>query len=269
MKNIREILVEISVILILLLLSLGLLALPKAYFKKSDEALTGITDSKNYDISNEIKAMSMSQKFELFQVYKNDAVIINEIALPWDNNKILDFLDKSFKDYLKMISYPNDCIDTFIRNIHGGDYRSAAYRSAAYNIVEIENNEIYSLRLAVLEIVSFEHPGNYSFYVSLILDLDTCEILSLEINMPDISVYSPGNINFLGYLYDEKELAYALGQYYNAEIPVADDFRNAVKIDYNYIRITPWYSFYYSQEGEILNRFIRDIENKAYTILQK
>lgn len=269
MKNIREILVEISVILILLLLSLGLLALPKAYFKKSDEALTGITFRGNYDISNEVKAMSMSQKLELFKIYKNDAVIINEIALPWDNNEILDFLDKSFKDYLKMISYPNDCIDTFIRNIHGGDYRSAAYRSAAYNIVEIENNEIYSLRLAVLEIVSFEHPGNYSFNISLILDLDTCEILSLEISMPNISVYSQSDIDFLRYLYDEKELAYALGQYYNTEIPIADDFNDAVRIDYNYIRVVPWDSFYYGQESEMLNRFIRDLDNKGYMILQK
>ena len=87
--------------------------------------------------------------------------------------------------------------------------------------------------------------------------------------MPNISVYSQSDIDFLRYLYDEKELAYALGQYYNTEIPIADDFNDAVRIDYNYIRVVPWDSFYYGQESEMLNRFIRDLDNKGYMILQK
>lgn len=219
MKKWCEFVITAAVVLILVLLSLGLLELPRIYFARSDEQLNGVLSISGYDIDNEIKSMTMAQKMEAFN--RDDFLMAEEALVP--DEELYERLETSLEEYLSIIFYDEAIyyLSDIIEFIGRGQYRSISY-----NVIQVEENEIYSMKLGALKMEN----EDYAIYASMIIifDLETYDIFALSLGFD--------GAGFLPYKVGE-EVLLELNKYYETDILWEETMSN---IDGYFINIMPW-----------------------------
>lgn len=252
MKKWHEFLVTVVIVLVLLLLSFGLLKLPQVYFAHSDVQLNGVISIGGYDISNGIKSMTMAQKMEAFD--REDFLMVEEAPVIPDEELYEKLVETSLKEYLSMILYDESVyfLSDIIDFVWGKEYRSAAY-----NVIQVEENEIYSMKLGVLEMTGTDYESiNAGLFI--IFDLETYDIFGFTLNYSD--AYTPEM--FMSKMTDFKNDAQqVLNKYYETDISWEDSMCELS--DYN-ISIMPWsYTVY---EKKLLPTVMRTLQETEMSI---
>lgn len=260
-KNLREIVITAAVVLALLVLSVLLLKAPQAYFKNADKTFAGVLDTGKFDINNEIKAMSIAQKAEIFRdEFEESSYIINEIEFVWNKESLENFLDKSLRNYLHIFYNDYGHINKIIEKLRAGQYRGSAY-----NIIKVENNDIYSSNIACMDIDYADYGENYHtemwyemLNMQIVFDRETYEILGMQLYTNSESGEAAAYPAYKG-----KELAMLMEKYYNMPISLEQGTFN-MESSY-YIIIWPWSRQY---NDIMLQKITERMNNKEYMTLE-
>lgn len=225
MKRWHEFLITAVIVLVLLLLSFELLKLPEVYFAYSDERLNGVQSINSYDIDNEIKSMTMAQKMEIFE--EDDLLMMEEGPLICNGELYENLVDKSFREYLSMF-YPEGDVEYIINPIRSVWY-ATPYRSVAYNVIKVKENEIYSMKIGVLELNNNMYDGFY-FSLGVIFDLETYDIYA-------VSLQSQDYFDLFNRLWINDDAGLKLKEYYEQDILHEKLFSNIV---FDTFIVFPW-----------------------------
>lgn len=246
MKKWHEIVTTAAIILILLLLSFALLKLPKLYFGHSDEKLNGVVSIGAYDINNEIKSMSMAQVLDVFE--KEDVLMVEEEAPVLDKELFENLISGSLREFLLMIFDKDYEYYAYMLTDLKGE---VSYAGSACTILEMENDEIYSVRVGTL---SMEYMYDTIYYrIDLLFNLDTCDILGIMLN--DMS-RNPYEVNFWLCLDTADMVCRNLNQYYGIESSWDNLWNGGIQS--NYLRLVP-----FDDEAET-KRVLRTLSSHLY-----
>lgn len=253
MKKWHEILITFAIIVVLLLLSFGLLKLPKLYFGHSDEKLNGVVSIGAYDIDNEIKPMSMTQLLDVFE--KEDVLMVEEEAPVLDKELMDKLITGTLREFLMMIFDESYGYNVYsLTQPNGG----ISYASAAYTVLDVENDEIYSARVGAVSleyaIYGMYGPGG-NIYADILFNPDTCDLIEVF-----LSVDASYEIDFLTWLDRTGILSDRLNEYYGMELSW-DKLWNG-EIESNYLKVAPW--DYYVEEKRILQTISSHMYETGY-----
>lgn len=252
MKKWHEFAITVAIVLVLLLLSFGLLKLPQVYFAHSDEQLNGVISIGGYDINNGIKSMTMAQKIEAFD--REDILMVEEAPVIPDEELYEKLVETSLKEYLSMILYDESVyfLSDIIYFIWGKEYRSAAY-----NVIQVDENEIYSMKLGALEMTCTDYESVYASLL-IIFDLETYDIFSFYLSYNDGDMPEPFMYKAIAFSNDAETV---LNKYYETDIPWEDSVCEVSEYD---IRIMPWsYAVY---EKKLLPTIMRTLQENEMSI---
>jgi len=225
MKRWREFLITAVIVLALLLLSFELLRFPELYFAYSDQQLNGVQSINSYDIDNEIKSMTMAEKMEVFE--EDDLLMMEEGPLIPNGELYENLVDKSFREYLSMF-YPEGDAEYIINPIRSIWY-AAPYRSVAYNVIKVKENEIYSMKIGVLELNNMNYDSYY-FSLGVIFDLETYDIYA-------VNLQGENYFDLFNKLCIEEDAGLKLKEYYEQDILHEKFFSN---IMFDSFIVFPW-----------------------------
>lgn len=249
MKKWHEILMTFGIIVVLLLLSFALLKFPKLYFEHSDDNLNGVVSIGAYDIDNEIKPMSMTQLLDVFK--KEDVLMVEEEAPVLDKELLDKLVNGTLKDFLRMIF--NKDFESYVymlTEIKEG----AAYVSSAYTVLDVENDEIYSVRVGAMSLDYTMYPYNENVRIDIVFNSDTYDILAVSLS----------DMNFLFDFWaciDKADmLTDKLNEYYGMELSWDNLWNGDIAI--GYLRVAPW--GYETQEKRIFRTMISRMYETGY-----
>lgn len=257
MKKWHEILITFAIIVVLLLLSFGLLKLPKLYFGHSDEKLNGVVSIGAYDIDNEIKPMSMTQLLDVFE--KEDVLMVEEEAPVLDKELMDKLVDGTLKDFLLMIF--NKDFEPYVYMLTELK-EEAAYASSAYTVLDVENDEIYSVRVGAMSLAytTYEtYKNNEYVHIDIVFNLDTYDILAVSLS--DMTSYP---VDFWACIDKADMIADKLNEYYGMELSW-DNLWNG-DIARGYLRVTPW--GYETEEKRILRTMVSRMYETGYQYVE-
>lgn len=128
----------------------------------------------------------------------------------------------------------------------------AAYSSSAYTILDVENDEIYSVRVGAMSLDYAMYPYNENVRIDIVFNLDTYDILAVSLSDMTFSV------DFWACIDNADMLTNKLNEYYGMELSW-DNLWNG-DIASVYLRVTPW--DYETEE----KRIIRTMISRMYEI---
>ncbi len=248
MKKGSEYLVTAAIFFMLLMLSVGLVKLPEVYFAYSDRQLNGGYSTDSYHINNEIKAMTMAQKLSAFE--REDCLMVEEGLVEPDGELYEKLVENSLKTYLSMILY-EDSVNALLEGIQTL-WKDGVYRELAYNIILVEENEIYSMKICALEMLLFQTAKTPYGHLLVMFDLETYKIFCVSL---DGSVF----FNSIDKVWQDKVSMSELNRYYETDIPWKDGrlwFSNYA------VSIMPWSGE--TQEKKLLRSVTETLESKSY-----
>lgn len=248
MKKWHEILTTFAIILVLLLLSFALLKLPKLYFGHSDEKLNGVVSIGAYDIDNEIKPMSMTQLLDVFK--KEDVLMVEEEAPVLDKELLDKLIGGTLKDFLLMIF--NKDFESYVYMLT--DIKEGVtYTSSAYTVLNVENDEIYSVRVGAM---SLDYPiyQYESVRIAIVFNLDTYDILAVSLS--DMT----SSVDFWECIDNADMLTDKLNEYYGMELSWDDLWNGGIAS--SYLRVAPW--GYETEEKRIFRTMISRMYETDY-----
>lgn len=250
MKRCYEILMTVGIVLALLLLSFGLLELPKRYFQYSDERLNGVLSIGGYDIDNGVKSMTRAQIMEVFE--KDDVLMIEEGPFVLNRESADRLIAGSLSEFLMMFFGKEE--EKRVYELTSVSFFSEGfYKSTVYNILDVENDEIYSARLGVLSLQDYWNDFCHITNMAVVFDYDTYDILGVELACED------GNFDWDFEWYLDKDFVKNVNEYYGTDIPW-DGFTLAFK--WGYISIIPW--DYETMDKKVFQTLMSSMEQGDY-----
>ncbi len=250
MKRWREFLITAVIVMVLLFLSFELLKFPELYFAYSDKRLNGVQSINSYDIDNEIKSMTMAQKMEIFK--EDDLLMLEEKPVIRNGELYEKLVEQSFREYLSMF-YSEWDTENIINPIWSVWY-GASFRSAAYNVIKVKENEIYSMKIGVLELNDINYDGLY-FSLGLLFDLETYDIYA--VNLQNSYYYDLFNKIVI-----KEDAELKLNEYYEQDILPEKIFSGIV---YDSFCVFPW--DYEILEKRLLQTVVKDMSQSDMQII--
>lgn len=227
-KKCCEILMTVGIVLALLLLSFGLLKLPKRYFEYSDKRLGGVLSIGGYDIDNGVKSMTMEQTLDVFE--KEDVLIIEEEPFTLDMELGSRLIAGSLREFLMMF-FEENMKDMVEMLTDFSDISQGYYRSTACSLIYVENEEIYSVRLGILVFRDYWNNSAYLNNLEILFNRDTYEILGVNLYGADMMW-----AEFDRYLDKETDIMERLNGYYGGSRPWE---KTEMEFGGNYFFVTP------------------------------
>lgn len=228
MKRCYEILMTVGIVLVLLLLSFGLLELPKRYFEYSDKRLNGVLSIGGYDIDNGVKSMTRAQIMEVFE--KDDVLMIEEKPFVLDRELADRLIAGSLREFLMMF-FDKGEEELVYELTNFSSVGEGFYKSAVYNILDVENDEIYSARLGVLSLLDYWNDFCHMTHMAVVFDYDTYDILGVEL------ACESGKFTWDFEWYLDKDFVKNVNEYYGTGITWDE---SAAAFKWGYISIIPW-----------------------------
>ena len=250
MKRCYEILMTVGIVLVLLLLSFGLLELPKRYFEYSDERLNGVLSIGGYDIDNGVKSMTRTQIMEVFE--KDDVLMIEEEPFVLDRELADRLIAGSLSEFLMMF-FGKEEEKLVYELTNFSPFSEGLYKSAVYNILDVENDEIYSARLGVLSLRDCWNDFYYVTNMAVVFDYDTYDILGVELACENWN----SDWDFDWYL--DKDFVKNVNEYYGTDFPWDE---STLAFKWGYISIIPW--DYETMDKKVFQTLVSSMEEGDY-----